>query len=191
VSSGRLNRDALRAPIATARLVLEPVRADHAEALYAGLQDPRIYAWISAAPPRSAERLRQRWPASFRDGDVIDLAWVAMRTVDGACIGKLDAEVLARGVATNVGYLFFPAFWGQGYASEAVRALAAHLARAGVHRQRATVTVGNDASCRVLERAGFARRRVLAGNDTIRGEVVDDVEYVREASPSDDHAPVR
>jgi ribosomal-protein-alanine N-acetyltransferase len=179
VPRSRLNREALRAPIATARLVLEPVRADHAQALYAGLQDARIYEWISLAPPRSAERLRQHWPASFRDGDVIDLGWAAMRTSDGACIGKLDAELLARGVATNVGYMFFPPYWGLGYASEAVRALAEHLAGAGVREQRATVTVGNDASCRVLERAGFVRRRILPGNDTIRGEVVDDIEYVR------------
>jgi RimJ/RimL family protein N-acetyltransferase len=179
VSRGRLNREALRAPVLTARLALEPVQAHHADALFAGLQDRRIYEWISLAPPRSAERLRQHWPGSFRDGDVIDLGWAVIRRADATCIGKMDAELLARGIATNVGYMFFPPFWGRGYASEAVRALAEHLAGAGVREQRATVTVGNEASCRVLEHAGFARRRILAGNDTIRGRVVDDVEYVR------------
>jgi ribosomal-protein-alanine N-acetyltransferase len=181
VSRGRLNRDALRAPVATARLVLEPLRPDHAEALFDGLQDPRIYEWIALAPPRGVERLRERMTNALRErgGDEISLAWAAIRSADGACLGKLDAEVLARGVATNVGYMFFPPHWGQGYASEAVRALADHLACAGVREQHATVTVGNDASCRVLERAGFARRRIIVGNDTIRGRVVDDIEYVR------------
>jgi RimJ/RimL family protein N-acetyltransferase len=181
VPGGRVNRGALRAPVHSARLVLEPFRPDHAQALFDGLKDPRIYEWIALAPPRSVERLRTRLAEAVREreGDEIDLAWVAIRTVDGTCVGKLDATVLARGIATNVGYMFFPPHWRQGYASEAVRALADHLAAAGVRVQHATVTVGNEASCRVLERAGFVRRRVLAGNDTIRGQVVDDIEYVR------------
>jgi len=176
-----VNRDALREPVGSQRLVLEPLRPDHAEALYAGLQDRRIYEWIPLAPPRSVERLRERLTNALREreGDEISLAWAALRTADGACVGKLDAEVLARGIATNIGYMFFPPHWGQGYASEAVRALADHLAAAGVREQRATVTVGNEASCRVLERAGFMRKRIIAGNDTIRGKVVDDILYVR------------
>jgi RimJ/RimL family protein N-acetyltransferase len=178
-----VNRGALRAPIATARLVLEPFHPDHAEALYEGLQDARAYEWISLAPPRSVDDLRERMANALRehevDRDEISLAWMARRREDGVCVGKLDAELLAHGIATNVGYLFFVPHWGRGYASEAVRALADHLAAAGVREQHATVTVGNEASCRVLERAGFVRERILPGNDTIRGQAVDDVEYVR------------
>jgi len=174
---------ALNAAFETARLRIEPLAARHAAGLHDGLRDPRIYEWISALPPLSDGQLAERWARVERealaDPALLDLGWAVQRTSDGAWIGKLDAEVREDGVATNVGYLFLPASWGRGYASEAVSALCAHLQRHGVVRQVATVTAGNEASCRVLARAGFARTRVLPGNDTIRGEPVDDVEFVR------------
>ena len=177
-----LDTATLERALATARLRLEPLRPAHADALFEGLQDTRIYEWISGQPPASAEALRARWGRLQRTGEVLDLGWAVRRAGDGAWIGKMDAEVCVETHpvhASNVGYLFFPPYWGQGYAIEAVRALADHLARCGVAEQHATVTVGNAASCRVLEHAGFARERVLAGNDTIRGQLVDDIEYVR------------
>jgi RimJ/RimL family protein N-acetyltransferase len=174
---------ALNAPLATARLSLEPLTAAHADALFAPFQEEALYTWISLTPPASVERLRERW--AFLEGrlsptgDEAWLNWVARRTGDGALVGKLDASVDGAGVATNVGYLFFPAFWGQGLATEAVLAVAEHLERHGVTEQRATVTSGNHASGRVLEKAGFARARILPENDIIRGVKHDDIEYVR------------
>lgn len=56
---------------------------------------------------------------SSPDGEAAWLAWAMRRASDGAYLGKMDAEV--RG--NDVGYLLFPAFWNQGYATEAVRAL--------------------------------------------------------------------
>jgi RimJ/RimL family protein N-acetyltransferase len=46
----------------------------------------------------------------------------------------------------------------------------------------ATVTAGNTASERVLQKAGYRFTRVLVGNDVIRGEPMDDREYVLVAS---------
>lgn len=178
-----LDGPAINATLVTARLRLEPLDGHHARPLFAGLLAPAIYEWISLAPPVDVDVLETRWARVARRSlvavDVLDFGWAVQRCSDGAWIGKLDAEVLPHGVATNVGYLFLPACWGQGYATEAVQALCGHLARHGVVEQRATVTVGNVASCRVLQRAGFVRTRVIAHNDTIRGIPVDDLEYIR------------
>lgn len=172
--------------ITSERLVLEPLVGAHAELLFEALLEPGIYRWISALPPPSVELLKQRWGAAEQRGPNaeggIDLNWAARRLSDGQYIGKLDAEVARNDVATNVGYIVFPPFWNQGYATEAVRAVAAHLERHGVVEQRALVTLGNEASARVMTKAGFVRTRVIPDNDTIRGEKYADVEFVRLAS---------
>ena len=60
-----------------------------------------------------------------------------------------------------------------------MRALSDHLSQEGIAEQRAYVTLGNEASCAVLVRAGFVRTRILPNNDRIRGVPMDDVEFVR------------
>ncbi len=178
-----VNAAAINTILETPRLRIEPLAKRHAAQLFESMQDPAIYQWISMAPPADLELLEERWARVaarvLEAQDEFSFGWAVRRVEDDAWIGKLDAEVLRHGIATNVGYFFFPPYWGQGYASEAVAALSAHLARHGVIEQRATVTLGNDASARVLEHAGFVRSRVLPANDTIRGVVVDDVEFMR------------
>jgi RimJ/RimL family protein N-acetyltransferase len=180
--------DSWNGPIRSERLVLEPLFVEHAELLFDGMSEPRIYRWISALPPRSVEHLRRRWCAAERRGPNADggrdLDWAIRRNADGCYLGKADAELACNGVVTNLGYIIFAPFWAQGYATEAVRALAEYFERQGMVEQRALVTSGNDASARVLMKAGFVRTRVIPDNDTIRGQKYDDVEYVRKLSAS-------
>jgi RimJ/RimL family protein N-acetyltransferase len=178
----------LNASIVTPRLHLAPLTAAHAPSMFIPLQDDAIYRWISATPPSSLDALRERWARNESrvspDGTEAWLAWAVQRTSDGAHVGKLDVCLDPASTATNVGYIFFPAFWGQGLATEAVVAVVEHLIAFGVTRLVATVTVGNAASARVLTRAGFTFTRVIPENDTIRGVFHDDEEYIRMAPPA-------
>ena len=173
----------LNAQLSTPRLVLEPIVARHAGALFELMQDEAIYQWISASPPKSIEVLEQWWAEGESRlnpaGDEAWLNWAVRRTSDGSYVGKLDACVDTTNVATNVGYLFFPKHWGQGYASESVAAMVEHLVAQGIHKLIATVTLGNAPSYRVLEKAGFVQTRVIPDNDTIRGVAYDDLEFIR------------
>ncbi|HVF65354.1 MAG TPA: hypothetical protein VNE58_15315 [Casimicrobiaceae bacterium] len=45
----------------TARLLLEPLKAAHADALFEGFADPALYTWIDAAPPADVRDLRERF----------------------------------------------------------------------------------------------------------------------------------
>jgi RimJ/RimL family protein N-acetyltransferase len=61
----------------------------------------------------------------------------------------------------EIGYWLFPGARGRGTATKTARFLAEHGFSVGLDRIEARVNVGNTASERVLERAGFTREGVL------------------------------
>jgi RimJ/RimL family protein N-acetyltransferase len=179
----------LSARIETPRLVLEPLEGRHAEVFFSSLQDDAIYQWISMEKPTGLEPLREHWRSIETrlspDHQYAWATWAVRRRADGVYLGRVDAEITDELEVTNLGYYLFSPHWGHGYATEAVTAATQSLLTRGVRRLVATVTVGNKASARVLEKAGFAFARVLPGNDTIRGVKFDDDEYVRSATAPD------
>jgi [ribosomal protein S5]-alanine N-acetyltransferase len=145
--------------LASDRLILEPLVAAHADAMFAVLSDPAIYAYENA-PPRSIDWLRERYARlesrQSGDGTVQWLNWV-VRPRGGAPIGYVQATVPASGRAT-IAYEFGSAWWGQGYAREATQAMINELvARYGVRGLAAVLKCANFRSFRLLERLGFAR----------------------------------
>jgi RimJ/RimL family protein N-acetyltransferase len=95
-------------------------------------------------------------------------------TTDGSILGGVTLRHFdpMRGTI-EVGYWLFAEARGRGLATRAVRAVAREAFASGIWRIEAHVRIGNDASERVLERAGFTRegvRRRLLRHD---GERVD------------------
>ena len=153
----------LNRPIRTHRLSLEPLVAAHADILFCSLCDERIYRWIEAGGPKDVNQLRTKWKRNESrlspDGNEVWLNWAIRLGNEGSYIGKLDACLDSPIRATNVGFVFFPEYWGYGYATEALLAVKAVLVENGISFMRATVATQNIASAHVLEKAGF-----IAGN---------------------------
>ena len=85
--------------------------------------------------------------------------------------------------AAELGYDLAPAWWGRGLMAEAIGAAVDFgFERMGLARVEAMVLVGNDRSCRTLERTGFMRTGVLPlhGQDE-HGAPHDEFHYVRRA----------
>jgi len=89
--------------------------------------------------------------------------WHVSRRADGAALGMCGLLKRDTLPDVDVGYAYFPAFWGQGYAFEAVSATLTHGARAfALRRVVAVVSPGNAGSIRVLEKAGMRFERMHA-----------------------------
>jgi RimJ/RimL family protein N-acetyltransferase len=166
----------------TPRLVLEPLRTAHADALYPILCDPRQLEYLDQAAPASLDALRERYrkleSRRSADGSEHWLNWaIVVRDLGCDAIGFVQATVLEdrrAWVAYEVGH----AWWGRGIATEATRAMLDHLAAAyAVTQCMATVDARNQRSWRLLERLGFVRADAAAA--TALGVQAGDRLYLR------------
>jgi [ribosomal protein S5]-alanine N-acetyltransferase len=175
---------ALLVPLETERLRLEPIRADHADAMFEGLHDPSLYAYQTDEPPASRRELRERYARLARglspSGKQHWLNWIVVPRESGAAAGYVQATVEDDLSAATIGYLVLGAYQGRGIGGEAVAAMVRHLAASGVRRLEAVIDTRNAASIALVERLGFVRRATRRSDDVIGGVRALDHEYVLE-----------
>jgi RimJ/RimL family protein N-acetyltransferase len=140
--------------IETERLLIHPLSAEEAEAMFAQWVDPANER-IDFAPERPSDEQVRRW---------IEGAWGVWEreTVElvGDCTLFLDE---ARG-EWELAYGFRRDRWGRGYATEAGEACVRYgFEVLGAERIVADVDPENPASVRVLEKLGFRRAGEVDG----------------------------
>ena len=148
------------------RLRLRRPALTDADAVYAWGSDPEVARFAdwprSTSAEASLERLRQR-ATDWESG--AEYYWLITLAHDGRAIGAIASTVSQH--AADFGYLLDRRYWGNGYATEAARAIVAWaLSLPAVARVWATCDTENLASARVLEKAGL----VLEG--TLRRAIV-------------------
>ena len=148
----------VKLPIETERLVLRPHRMDDLDDLAVFHGDPevvRYVPWPVRDRAATEETLRVKLTQT---GLVAHGQWLVL-AVEVRETGTVIGEVLlkwASGRQGEVGFAFARSHQGQGYATEAVRAmLRLGFDGLGFHRISAVVIDGNDASVRLLGRLGF------------------------------------
>ena len=151
---------------ATARLAARPPRPDDAPALFAAYaSDPvatRYLAWkpYTSLPPLE-DFLRGRaavWQ-SVPTGDE-HYAWLLCLRGTDAPIGSIG--LFLEGPKVMFGYVLGQAYWGHGYASEALRFLVDWtMAEPRLSRAWAYCAADNAASARVMAKAGLEYEGVL------------------------------
>ena len=161
-------------PIETERLRLRPFTRGDVDAVFAYRSREDVCRYLFDAPmsrQTCAEAIQARiGQLSFdEEGDRIVLAVETQN--DGLLVGEVS--LILRSVDSRqaeVGYIFHPQVHGQGYATEAARAMVAlGFDGAGMHRVFARCDARNAASARVMERLGMRREAHFRGHSMVKG----------------------
>ena len=102
-----------------------------------------------------------------------------VRRSDGRVIGHCGiGKHTASMCEAEIGYELAPHAWGQGYATEAARALVGFgFAELDIHRIAARCVADNVASARVLEKLGMRREGRVRGHEWFQGRWWDTLIY--------------
>jgi RimJ/RimL family protein N-acetyltransferase len=160
-------------PLAGRPGALRPFHPRDTEAVTAACQDPESARWTTVPVPYSRADaefyLLHHQPAGWARGH---LAGFAITGPDDRYVGSIDLRLDTEDAGSaEVGFLVAPWARGQGYATAAVRTICAWgFDTLGLDRVVWQAHVGNEASRRVAEAAGFTVEGVARSALLQRGE---------------------
>ena len=140
----------------TARLILRPLTAADAPAVFAWGGDPEVNRFMSYPLERSVadaeawlRTVEERGPEGGYDFGFV-------RREDGALIGSGGVYPWSDGRTWTLGYNLRRDCWGKGYCTEAARAMLTFAReRLGARAFAGEHAIGNPASGRVMEKCGL------------------------------------
>jgi RimJ/RimL family protein N-acetyltransferase len=142
----------------TDRLMLRPFRLEDASEVQRLAGDREVAATTLRIPHPYPEGAAETWITSlaprFAAGDSV--AFAITRRLDGALLGAIGLDITREHERAELGYWIGKPFWGQGYCTEAARAVvnfAFDVLR--LHRITAAHFAHNVASGRVMQHIGM------------------------------------
>jgi RimJ/RimL family protein N-acetyltransferase len=145
--------------VETERLLLRGPAPGDVEALANYVGDPDFLRYLprrNLTPLERAQRTISNIVQTWERRPLSDIAWVIARKVDGQLIGWSGAGPSAATGEVELVYSLGKPYWGQGFATEAARAVARYsFENRAWDPIVAAIIPGNSASQRVLEHLGF------------------------------------
>lgn len=147
-------------PLRSERLLLEPLRVEHAEEMAPLLDDPALHTFIGGKPA-TLQELRSRY-AEQNDGQPPDgsqhwLNWIVRRRADGEAVGFVQATISEQNgeLTADVAWVVAVSQQRSGYAREAAQLMADWLRQQHVHLVVAHVHPQHHASNAVARSIGL------------------------------------
>lgn len=162
----------------TERLVLREVTLADTQLLFEIYRVPEMMTYVAFSTHKDTEDTKDfiAWMAKvFREKDSV--RWGIQLKSDGRLIGTAGLHFWKRSIrCAEVGYHIGRDHWGSGYATEALRAMLDFgFDYMDLNRIEGQHHVGNIASGRVMEKAGFQREGVWRQRARKDGALVDTV----------------
>jgi len=154
--------------ISSARLRLVPLTVADAAEMVGVLSGEALYAYTGGAPPGLAE-LRARYArqvAGSPDGREEWRNWILRREPGGEAVGYVQATITS-GQRAEIAWVVGLRWQGQGYATEAARALVGWLDARGVAVIQAHIHPEHAASAAVAHGAGLRPSGVVTGGELL------------------------
>jgi ribosomal-protein-alanine N-acetyltransferase len=162
----------------TDRLILRPPRMTDVDAIVEQVNNPKIARNTLSIPhPYNHEMALEFLENVTGDNwhkDEGHRPFILIRKTDETLIGICGMGVPGRAGRTEIGYWIGEAYWGNGYATEAARAVVRYgFEVLNAHRIQATYFTWNPASRRVMEKIGMQYEGILRGYVVKDGEAID------------------
>jgi ribosomal-protein-alanine N-acetyltransferase len=141
----------------TDRLRLRPMSPDDMEHIVALYGDPDVMRYIGTRGPLSREESSARLDFMVDHWHLHGFGmWALFLKADGAFVGRCGMRYLDDSTEVELGYTLLKAYWGQGFATEASRAVVRHALHVmKLKRLVAIADPANTASVNVMKKIGM------------------------------------
>lgn len=162
-------------PVRTKRLLLRPLTASDADALFAYRSLPEVCRYVPFEP-MTREVINERLATQWANTELTDEGQGLTLGVEVARTGQLVGDVMLFWQSREhgggeIGYVLHPDAAGRGYATEAAHALLRlGFDQLGLHRIIARVDERNEPSAGVARRLGMRQEARLVRNELFKGE---------------------
>lgn len=152
----------------TERLLHRAMEIGDAEAFYRLNTDPEVMRF-TGEPMQESPSVARSAIEAYPDFETVGYGrWACILRESNALIGFCGLKFLTDLEEVDIGYRFFPEYWGQGIATEAAAAcLEFGFTTIGLSRVIGLVIPENLASIRVLEKLGFEFEKEITLDDTV------------------------
>ena len=167
--------------IETDRLLLEPLRVEHAEQMFSGLANINLYENLPEEPPATLHELRKRFQFLVAGADPSGneewLNYVLVGKKTRLPIGYTQATIRTNAPCL-IAYLIFQPHWRRGYGSEAVSASVDHIfSHFNIDSIDAYIDTRNVASHGLVSKLGFQYFEKIKDADFFKGSSSDEYRY--------------